>query len=54
MYFCNKMLTVIYFISVTDPFEYISFYGLRTHSELGGNLVKWNTFFSLCLLFTNL
>ncbi|KAK2179081.1 hypothetical protein NP493_515g01012 [Ridgeia piscesae] len=23
---------------ITDPFEYISFYGLRTHSELGGNL----------------
>ena len=25
---------------VSDPFEYISFYGLRTYGELGGSLVS--------------
>jgi hypothetical protein len=31
-------------VIVADPFEYISFYGLRNHSELKGKLVNFKYF----------
>lgn len=32
------------FILVQDPFEYISFYGLRKHEKMLGKLVRYQIF----------
>lgn len=36
---CLMLWLLWLLLPVTDPFQYISFYGLRTHEELLGNLV---------------
>ena len=53
-----KIIINFYFQSVTSPFEYITFYGLRGHGELPSNKVHSENisnstnqgFFPFCIL----